>query len=251
MVKIAAIIPSRYHSTRFEGKPLALINGIPMIQRVYKQVETAGRFTSPDIIVATDDQRIASAVQSFGGNVVMTSDQHRSGSERLWEVMEKPQNRHFHAAINIQGDEPAVPGKLVAQLYDELQTGHNPVVTPVYYNTSYDDYLSRHVVKVVFDRNFHALYFSRSPIPFMDREHFDGFYQHIGMYGYLREALGRFVSLPGSKLENMEKLEQLRFLENDIKIKVIISKYRSVGVDVPGDIARVEELLNKKENESV
>jgi 3-deoxy-manno-octulosonate cytidylyltransferase (CMP-KDO synthetase) len=239
-VNIAAIIPARYHSTRFEGKPIVKIKGISMIERVYRQVTASGKFPSDHIMVATDDQRIAVVVDTFGGNVVMTSPQCSSGSERLWEVLE---NRDFDAVINIQGDEPIVPGELIASLYDELSSCKYEVVTPAYYSNSYEDYLSRHVVKVVVDKDFRALYFSRAPIPFTEKKNFTGFHHHIGMYGYLKDSLKRFINLPPSTLEKTEKLEQLRFLENDIGIKVISSEYQSVGVDVPEDVVKVEKIL--------
>lgn len=242
-MKIAAIIPARYHSTRFGGKPIVKIKGTPMIERVYRQVEASGKFPSTHIMVATDDQRIASVVDAFGGNVVMTSDRCSSGSERLWEVLE---NRDFDAVINIQGDEPVVPGELVAALYDEMSSCEYEVVTPAYYSDSYEDYLSRHVVKVVVNRDFWALYFSRSPIPFMEKKNFTGFHHHIGMYGYLKDSLRRFINLPSSPLEKLEKLEQLRFLENSIGIRVIPSRYKSVGVDVPEDVAKVEKILEDR-----
>jgi len=247
MMKIAAIIPARYHSTRFKGKALVTIGGIPMIRRVYQQVEKSRRFPPSHIIVATDDQRIASVVKAFGGNAVMTSPNHQSGSERMGEVLEKTPYRDFDAAINIQGDEPVISEKLISNLYDELETGRYDVVTPAYYNTSYEEYLSGSVVKVVFDNDFQALYFSRSPIPSVEQAAFKGFHQHIGMYGYLKDALQRFVNLPGSPLETTEKLEQLRFLENGIKIKVVITPYKSIGVDVPKDLDRVEKIIKEKE----
>ncbi|MGD2091995.1 MAG: 3-deoxy-manno-octulosonate cytidylyltransferase [Candidatus Aminicenantes bacterium] len=239
-MNIAAIIPARYQSTRFEGKPIVKIKGIPMIERVYRQVEASGKFPSTHIMVATDDQRIATVVDAFGGNIVMTSPQCTSGSQRLWEVWD---NRDFDAVINIQGDEPIVPGQLIAALYDELSTCKYEVVTPAYYSDSYEDYLSRHVVKVVINRDYRALYFSRSPIPFMEKEGFTGFHHHIGMYGYLKDSLKRFINFPSSSLETKEKLEQLRFLENGIGIRVIPSQYQSVGVDVPEDVEKVERIL--------
>lgn len=242
-MNIAAIIPARYHSTRFRGKPIVKIKGISMIERVYRQVEGSGKFPSTHIIVATDDQRIASVVEAFGGNVVMTSPRCSSGSERLWEVLE---NSDFDAVINIQGDEPIVPGELIAAIYEELNSGKYEVVTPAYYSNSYDDYLSRHVVKVVVNRDFRALYFSRSPIPFMEKKNFTGFHHHIGMYGYLKDSLRRFINLPSSPLETREKLEQLRFLENSIGIRVIQSQYQSVGVDVPEDVEKVERILEDR-----
>lgn len=241
-MKISAIIPSRYHSTRFDGKPLALIKGKPMIQWVCSQVRESGKFE--DILVATDDQRIADAVEGFGETAVFTSPNHSSGSERLWEVM---QSHSCDAAVNIQGDEPIVSKQLIKDLYDQLDTGRFDVVTPVYYNTSYEEFLSPHVVKAVADGSMNALYFSRSPVPYCDRSSFQGFFQHIGMYGYLSDALRRFIQWPAAKLEKLEKLEQLRFLENGIKIKLIESRYKSIGVDVPSDIARVEKILEKAE----
>jgi 3-deoxy-manno-octulosonate cytidylyltransferase (CMP-KDO synthetase) len=245
-MKIAAIIPSRYSSTRFEGKPLVPINGITMIERVYRQVEKSNRFAGDEILVATDDNRIANEVRRFGGNVAMTSPDHQSGTDRIWEVIE---NHRFDAAINIQGDEPVVSENLIAELYNVLATGKYDVVTPVYRNGDYRDYLSVNVVKAVVDRNFQALYFSRSPIPFANKEKFNGFYQHVGMYGYLKRALEQFVKLPKSQLEGSERLEQLRFLDNNIGIKTILSEYRSIGVDVPEDVARVEEILRAQRNQ--
>jgi 3-deoxy-manno-octulosonate cytidylyltransferase (CMP-KDO synthetase) len=209
-----------------------------MIERVYQQAAKCEKFS--DIIVATDDKRIARVVETFGGHVEMTSPDHDSGTERLWEVLE---NRDFEAAVNIQGDEPLISEKLISSLFDELETGKYPVVTPAYFNTSYTDYLSRHVVKVVVAENFQALYFSRSPIPFVEETDFSGFFQHMGLYGYLKGAVKTFIKLPKSRLEKSEKLEQLRFLENNIPIKVIRSEYLSLGVDVPEDIQRIEEML--------
>jgi 3-deoxy-manno-octulosonate cytidylyltransferase (CMP-KDO synthetase) len=241
-MKIAAIIPSRYHSTRFEGKPLALIAGKTMIERVYRQVEKCKMFC--DIITATDDSRIARTVETFGGHARMTSPNHNSGTERLWEVLE---GGGFDAAVNIQGDEPIVSEKLITQLTETLATGKYPVVTPVYWNTSYADYVSRHVVKAVIAQNFQALYFSRSPVPFTEEANFSGFFQHIGLYAYLKEAVETFIKLPTSKLEKTEKLEQLRFLDNNIPIHVIQSEYQSLGVDVPEDVQRIEKILMSRE----
>jgi 3-deoxy-manno-octulosonate cytidylyltransferase (CMP-KDO synthetase) len=237
-MKIAAIIPSRYHSIRFKGKPLAMIKGKTMIERVYRQAAKCERFS--DIIVATDDKRIAQVVETFGGHVTMTSPGHDSGTERLWEVLEK---RDFDAVINIQGDEPLISEALISRVFDELETGTYQVVTPAYFSTSYTDYRSRHVVKVVVAENFQALYFSRSPIPFVEETDFSGFFHHIGLYGYLKRAVETFIKLPKSRLEKLEKLEQLRFLENNIPIKVIQSQYPSLGVDVPEDIQRIEKML--------
>ncbi len=243
-MKIAAIIPSRYSSSRFMGKPLALIAGKPMIERVYRQAAKCEKFS--DIIVATDDRRIADVVKGFGGNAAMTSPHHGSGTERLWEVLEKSD---FDAAVNIQGDEPIISERLLHQLYLQLETGRHQVVTAYYYNTFYRDYLSRNVVKAVMDKNLQALYFSRASVPSVEEKDFKGFFQHIGLYGYLKSAVAAFIKFPKSQLEKMEKLEQLRFLENGIPINVIHSRYRALGVDVPGDIQRIEKILKEKEKE--
>jgi len=206
-------------------------------------VEKSNRFKSQEIIVATDDHRIASTVSNFGGTFVMTSPNHVSGTDRTWEVMEK---RDFDAVINIQGDEPIISEKLISHMVDELDSTRCEVVTPIYFNSSYDEYLLSNVVKVVFNNESKALYFSRSPIPFMNPRAFPGFYQHIGMYGYTKNALRQFVQWPKSILESTEKLEQLRFLENGINIKVFVTPYRSVGVDVPDDVARVENAIKNQ-----
>ena len=211
-----------------------------MIERVYRQVEKCGKFTPTQIIVATDDTRIESLVKSFGGNAVMTSIHHRSGTERIWEVLK---HRDFDAVINIQGDEPAVPIQLIATIHDELDTGKYGVVTPAHFSHSYENYLSKNVVKVVLTRDSRALYFSRSPLPFMEKTDFNGFHHHIGIYGYLKSSLEQFFTLPPSPLEGTEKLEQLRFLENNIGIKVVISQTPSLGVDTPEDVAVVEKML--------
>lgn len=241
-MKIAAIIPARYNSTRFMGKPLVKIAGKPMIERVYNQAAKCGEFS--DVIVATDDKRIAGVVNGFGGRAVMTSPHHGSGTERLWEVLE---NSDYDAAVNVQGDEPIISEKLLSQLCLELKTGSYQVVTAYYYNTSYRDYLSRNVVKVVMDQSFQALYFSRASIPSTGETDFSGFFQHVGLYGYLKGAIQSFINFSPSPLEKIEKLEQLRFLENGIPIKVIQSRYRALGVDVPDDVQRIEEIIKEEE----
>lgn len=240
-MKIAAIIPARFDSTRFPGKPLVKIAGISMIQRVYRQVEKAD-VLSP-IIVATDDQRITQEVRKFGGHVVMTDHAHPSGTDRLWEVMK---DSDFDGAVNIQGDEPLISEQLIRSVYDELCEGRCLVVTASFYNRSVEDYLSPHVVKVVMDRDSRALYFSRTPIPFCKETDFDGFNQHIGIYGYKRTALEKFVNLSQSALEKRERLEQLRFLENGISLAVVESRQPSYGVDTPDDIKKIESLLQQR-----
>lgn len=236
--KIAAIIPARYDSTRFKGKPLVKIDGKPMIEWVYRQVEKCNKFT--DIIVATDDKRIARTVYKFGGQYQMTSRNIQSGTARIWEVLK---NSNYDAAINIQGDEPLISEKLISQLYDTLLNEKERVVSAFYINKSFGDFGSRDIVKVVLDNYFQALYFSRSPVPHQTVEQFQEFNQHIGIYGYWRDNLERFINFPPSRLENLERLEQLRFLSNDIMIKLVESDCPSIGVDVPEDIEKIENLM--------
>lgn len=209
-----------------------------MIERVYRQVEKSRKFS--EIIVATDDKRIENVVKGFGGHAVMTSSDHQSGTDRIWEVV---RGKSIDGVINIQGDEPLVSDQLISELYDLLNTGKYDVVTAANYNSSYDDFLSNHINKVVLTRDSRALYFSRSPIPFMAESSFSGFYQHIGIYGYQKKALETFVCLQHSPLEKLERLEQLRFIENNISIQVLQTPYKSIGVDLPGDITEVEKIL--------
>ena len=179
-------------------------------------------------------------VQKFGGQFILTSEKHNSGTERLWEVME---GSDFDAAINIQGDEPLISENLISELYDQLKTGHHEVLTAACFNTSPDDFLSENIVKVVFNKHNRALYFSRSPVPFADKSDFKGFYQHVGIYGYLKGAIESFINSPASELERLEQLEQLRFLENNIAVNVMVSDYKSFGVDIPDDVTKVENIL--------
>ncbi len=239
-MKIGAIIPARYESSRFRGKPLAKISGISMIERVYRQVLKSEKFE--EIIVATDSDLIAEEVDRFNGKFVMTSPDCSSGTERVWEVLK---DSDLNSAINIQGDEPLISEKLISEIYVRLEQGGDPVVTAAYFNESLDDFNSVNVVKSVFDANGNALYFSRSPIPGQQLSGFSGFYHHVGIYGYTRDALSSFFNLPPSKMEQMEKLEQLRFIENGINICVIKTDYRSIGVDVPQDIEKIEKLLKE------
>lgn len=209
-----------------------------MIERVYRQVEKARCFER--IIVATDDQRIAQVVKGFGGEVAFTASSIKSGTERIWEVIK---GESIDAVVNIQGDEPLISEKLIADVHLALSSGGNRIVTAAFLNDSYDEYVSPQVVKVVFNRKNQALYFSRSPIPFIQKEAFSGFYQHVGIYGYTRDALDSFFRLPEAAMESSEKLEQLRFLTDGQMIKILVTPFRSHGVDVPEDIAKIERFL--------
>lgn len=243
-MSVAAVIPARFASSRFPGKPLARIGTRPMIEWVYRRAVAAGCFDP--VLVATDDERIAFEVGRFGGQAVLTSSQLRSGSERVWmTIRERPE---ITAVVNIQGDEPLVPPPLLRQICDRLGRGDAPVVSAAARNGSYDDLLSPHVVKVVVSAAQQALYFSRSAIPFVKAADFTFFHQHVGIYGYRRDALAKFVSTEPTPLERMENLEQLRFLESGIPISILVGDYRSHGVDVPGDVTRIEKIL-ELENE--
>ena len=239
-VKIAALIPARYKSSRFPGKPLAPISGVPMIERVYRQVQKSGCFS--EIIVATDDTRIARTVRGFGGNARITSSDHRSGTDRIWEAI---QMDSLDAVVNIQGDEPLISPDLIRTIVNSLEKESSMVVTAAFNNQSYSEFLSPHVVKVVLDSKGRALYFSRSPIPAVTQDRFTGFLQHVGIYGYRIPVLNKFVHWEPGILETQEKLEQLRFLENGVDIRVVYSPEPSFGVDVPEDIVHIEAKIER------
>jgi len=240
---IVAVIPARYDSVRFPGKPLKKILGIPMIERVYNRVRSFGKFSK--IIVATDDKRIFNIVKSFGGDVVMTSRECRSGTDRVWEVVKELKN---DAVVNIQGDEPLISEKLLSEVYNKLSEDDTHVVTAAFFNESFEDFKSQNVVKALFSKNGRALYFSRAPVPYCISKDFMGFYHHIGIYGYNNVDLEKFVNLEESNMEKLEKLEQLRFLENGINISIIKTDYRSLGVDTPEDIIKIENILKGSSN---
>jgi 3-deoxy-manno-octulosonate cytidylyltransferase (CMP-KDO synthetase) len=245
-VKIAGIIPARYASTRFPGKPLALIAGKSLIQRVVEQCQKARSLG--EVIVATDDARIAEAAKTFC-RVEMTRADHPSGSDRIAEVAARCS---CDAVVNIQGDEPLIDPAVIdavagALAREEMSTAATPIRNPAEYDNP-------NVVKVVVNAAGRALYFSRRTIPYL-REAASGsvseqlaafpFLKHLGIYGYRRETLLRLVKFPVSPLETAERLEQLRALENGIPIAVVKVNYDSVGVDVPEDVKRVETILKR------
>jgi 3-deoxy-manno-octulosonate cytidylyltransferase (CMP-KDO synthetase) len=246
-MNIIGIIPARYASTRFPGKPLALIAGKPLIQHVVERCQQARALS--EVIVATDDTRIWEVAQGFC-RAEMTSPDHPSGTDRLAEVV---QRCSCAAAVNIQGDEPLINPAVIDAVAGALaDTEMSTAATPVRGEAEYTD---ANVVKVVVNTAGRALYFSRRTIPYV-RDAASGpvasqlaafpFLKHIGIYGYRRETLLRLVKFPVSPLERAEKLEQLRALENGIDIAVVPVDYDSVGVDVPADVARVEKILANK-----
>lgn len=249
---ITAIIPARFASTRFPGKPLVKIAGKSMIERVCERV---GRSKTIDrVIVATDDQRIFQAVTGFGGEAWMTRDDHASGTDRLAEVADKLQT---DLVVNVQGDEPLISPAMIDSAVAPLRDDPSiPMGTLKSAITEWQEFRDPNVVKVVTDHVGNALYFSRSPIPF-PRDEWQtasspmaslGAYKHIGLYVYRRDFLLKFAGMPQSRFEELEKLEQLRVLENGYKIRVVETDQTCIGVDTPEDVARVEMLLkNNKE----
>ena len=245
-LKTLGVIPARYAAQRFPGKPLALITGKPLVQRVYEQAKKATRLD--DVVVATDDTRILEAVEKFGGTAMMTPATCPSGTDRAAEV-----SRDYPAEliVNIQGDEPLMRPEMIDQLVAGMQADPGCVMgtlaRPV---TSEEVWANPNVVKVVFGANGNALYFSRCPVPFV-RDASGGFvagksFKHIGIYAYRQEFLLKFVALPQGALEQTEKLEQLRALENGYGIRVWVTPHDSIGVDRPEDVAIVEEILREQ-----
>ncbi|MBC7327965.1 3-deoxy-manno-octulosonate cytidylyltransferase [bacterium] len=240
-MKTIGIIPARYASTRLPGKPLADICGKPLIQYVYEQAKKARRLD--EVFVATDDERIFKAVEAFGGKAVMTSPFHPSGTDRCAEVVEK---MDCQFVINIQGDEPLIPPEVIDKVAEALAEAPPEIpMTSAATLANEEERSNPSVVKVVLDRNNIALYFSRSPIPFI-RNPLAPTYRHIGIYGYRKEFLLKFVSFPQTPLELTESLEQLRTLEHGYRIKIVLVDYSPVGVDTTEDLERVRKLLGCK-----
>jgi 3-deoxy-manno-octulosonate cytidylyltransferase (CMP-KDO synthetase) len=249
MAKVIGVIPARYSSTRFPGKPLVDILGKPMIQWVYENA--MGSKLLDFLIVATDDERIYNVVKSFGGNVIMTPSDIQTGTDRVAYVLNE-----FDADIvaNIQGDEPLLTSEMIDRAIEPFLNSEKVDISTLAVKINDVDLIfNPNVVKVVFDKDKIALYFSRSPIPFCrdaknekDWLRLGNFYKHIGLYVYSRESLLRFVSLRRSSLEEIEKLEQLRALENGFRIKVVISESDTIGVDTPEDVEKIVAFLKNK-----
>ena len=245
-MKAIAIIPARFQSTRFPGKPLAKLGAKYIIQHVYERVLNSGLFA--EVVVGTDDQRIFEAVESFGGKVVLTSKEHESGTDRVAEVCrELPFCNDADVVINVQGDEPFISRKALKKLIAAFDDPVVRVASLIHrMKRSFDDPNS---VKVVCDKNNYALYFSRSVIPFQQGSKLEQkpvYFRHIGIYAFRREILFRFVEIPLGKLEQIEKLEQLRLLENGIRIKMIETDYEGIGIDTPEDLKKAEKMIATK-----
>ena len=247
-MQITAIIPARFASSRFPGKPLALLCGKPMVQWVYER--TACSRLVDRVMVASDDERIVRVVRGFGGEAVMTRADHPSGTDRLAEVAACLTS---DIIVNVQGDEPLIEAVMIDQAVAPLAADPSiPMGTLISPIGDGGDFLNPNVVKVVTDTQGFALYFSRAPIPHRrdpERSGADAaglFYRHIGLYVYRREFLLNFAALPPTPLEKAEKLEQLRALENGYRIRVVESDFCSHGVDTPEDLARVNEMMMGK-----
>lgn len=246
-MKILGVIPARFASTRFPGKPLVDIAGKTMIQRVYEK--SASATTLNDLVVATDDQRIHDAVKAFDGNVVMTSSQHQSGTDRCAEVAEKITG--YDAVINIQGDEPLVdPNQinLVAACFNSADT---QLATLVKVIRTAEELFNHNTPKVLLNTKNEALYFSRETVPFLrnyekkDWLKHHTFYKHIGIYGYTVEVLKEIAKLSVSSLEKAEALEQLRWLESGYRIKVSFTDSETLAIDTPEDLEKVLAVIQK------
>lgn len=246
MVRVLAVIPARWASTRFPGKPLADVLGKPMVQRVYEQVLKSRRVER--VVVGTDDERIARAVRAFGGEARMTSSRHPSGTDRVAEVA---WGEEAELVVNVQGDEPFIHPEVIDRAVDALCEGEEAVVSTLMHAIEEEGELTDpNVVKVVVDRQGYALYFSRAPIPYFrddGRDRGGPAFKHLGLYVYRKPFLLRLTSLKPTPLERAEKLEQLRVLEHGYRIKVLETPHRSIGIDVPEDILRLEELPWVKE----
>ncbi|MBM9519055.1 3-deoxy-manno-octulosonate cytidylyltransferase [Desulforhopalus vacuolatus] len=245
---VVAIIPARYSSNRFPGKPLARINGKPMIQHVYERAKAVKMLSR--VVVATDDVRIAECVTGFGGEFVMTRKDHISGSDRLAEAAQLIGISEQDIVVNVQGDQPLFPPEVVEQVATPLLEDPTlPMSTLIYRIVRPEEIRDPNHVKTVFDCNMNALYFSRSPIPFQrnpeDSEQ-PVYYKHLGFYAYRKNFLLSFVALPVGEWERFEKLEQLRALEYGYRIRVVITDHDSIEVDRKEDVLRVEEDLRRQ-----
>lgn len=249
-MNFVGIIPARYASTRFPGKPLAMLGGKTVIQRVYEQVSKVLEY----VYVATDDSRIFDAVTQFGGKAVMTSPNHKSGTDRIEEAVNII-NKDFDVVINIQGDEPFIHEsqiRTVCECFADPQTMIATLGRPFTENDTLSDLENPNSPKLVCDNNGFALYFSRSVIPYVrNAEKAEwltkfNYLKHIGLYAYRRNVLAEITKLPQSSLEIAESLEQLRWLQNGYKIKVGITNVETIGIDTPADLEKAELFLTKR-----
>ena len=243
-MKVVGIIPARYNSTRFPGKPLAMIKGKTMIQRVCEQ---AWKSKLDAVVVATDDIRIADEVLKFGGKYVMTDPRHQSGTDRCCEAVQMLEEQ-YDAVINIQGDEPFIDPRHIDLLVDMISRDDTQLASLAKRVEEAEDLFGSSKVKVVMDKTGKALYFSRNPIPFMQNVAHEKWlqkgrvYQHIGIYAYKTETLHQIAKMQPSALEQAESLEQLRWLENGLSIRMAVVAGESLSIDTPDDLAKAREM---------
>lgn len=249
-MKYLAIIPARYASTRFPAKPLAMLGGKTVIERVYRQVSK----TFDSLVVATDDTRIEDAVKAFGGNVVMTGTHHRSGTDRCYEALSKVGEEDYDVVVNVQGDEPFIQSsqlQSIKECFEDQATDIATLVKPFSPEDGFAALQNPNSPKVVVNNNMEAMYFSRSVIPYLRGKNEENwlsshiYYKHIGLYAYKTRVLKQITSLPQSHLELAESLEQLRWLENGYTIKVAVTNVETIGIDTPEDLQRAELFLEK------
>ncbi len=249
-MKPLVIIPARYASTRFPAKPLALLGGMPIIEHVYRQASKAVK----DVVVATDDERIKSVVEGFGGRAVMTSTEHQSGTDRCYEALQNV-GEQYDIVINVQGDEPFIQPEQITALiecFNDTATDIATMVKPFAAEDGIEALENPNSPKVVLSRSMKAIYFSRSVIPYMrgvEREEWlkrHTYYKHLGIYAFRSKVLAEITSLPQSSLELSEKLEQLRWLENGYVIGVATTNIETIGIDTPEDLARAEAFMNAR-----
>lgn len=236
MKKSIVVIPARYHSTRFPGKPLALLKGKPLVQHVWERAVRARNIEK--IIVATDHEEIFRRIKEFGGECVLTSPHLKSGTDRVAEVVKE---MDFEIILNVQGDEPMIEPVLVDRIVETLNNKGVPMVSVYEIWEDEKAFFNPNIVKVVLDKDSFAIYFSRSPIPYSKNS--SKFFRHVGIYGYKKDTLLQLISFPQSSLEIREGLEQLRAIENGIKIKMIESNGVTLGIDTLDDLKEVERIL--------
>ena len=240
-MKFLGVIPSRYASTRLEGKPLKDICGHTMVEWVYKR---ALKSKLDGVVVATDDERIVDEVKSFGGNVILTRKDHINGTSRIAEVCETYID--YDVIVNIQGDEPLIEPDMINSIIDSfIEDNTIPMSTLKYKLTDMAEIENPNAVKVVTDKNDFAIYFSRSVIPYPRNLNIDNYYKHVGIYGYKRDFVMEYAKMASTPLELSESLEQLRVLENGYKIKVLETPYKIIGVDTQEELERVREYITK------
>lgn len=245
-MNIIGIVPARFGSTRFPGKPLVDINGKSMIQRVYEQCIQASRLSK--VVIATDDGKILNHILEFGGNAVLTSPQHQSGTDRCAEVIEKIGVEKWDVVINIQGDEPFIHPEQIDLLCSAFDDEETKLATIVKKISSIDELFNHNNVKVILNKRKEAVYFSRTPIPYnrnfpeQDWLKYSAYYKHIGIYGYRTQTLMEVSKLAKTNLEITESLEQLRWIENGYIIRAEITNLESIAIDTPDDLLKIKSI---------